>query len=584
MMRLFAITLLLAATMTAQTKQKADAIYINGNVWTGRVAVQNYVGKAGKPVFGKAQAFAVKDGKFIAVGNKNEILKLKDGHTKVVDLGGKFVMPGFNDAHAHMPAGGFLKMSVDLVGTKSLQEMQQRIADRVKTTPPGEWIAGFGWDHTKWTEQVTPTRQDLDKVTGDHPAIFGRVDGHISVANSAALKAAGITRDTAAPNGSAIDKDAQGEPTGILREDPAEELVNKMVPAPTPAQRRKALEYALHDAAQWGITSVQDASEIGSPESNQHSWQDFLTYEELENEGKLTARITNWLPFDADIKTLETHRAHHSAADAMLHTGLLKAYMDGSLGSRTAAMIAPYSDDPKNKGLVRYDQAKLNAMAIERAAAGFQFGFHAIGDEAAEMALNAFAEAERYIREHNATPMKSDQFRYRIEHAQVITPAQFARFRELGVIASMQPNHLLTDLYWAESRIGDDRAKTSYAWKEFLENDGPLQVTLAFGTDYPVEPITPFRGVYSAVTRKSEDGSKTYHPEQALTIDEALRAYTYGSAYAEFAEREKGLIAPDYLADFVVLDRDLTKVAPAEILGTKVLTTVVGGKVVYEGK
>jgi predicted amidohydrolase YtcJ len=180
--------------------------------------------------------------------------------------------------------------------------------------------------------------------------------------------------------------------------------------------------------------------------------------------------------------------------------------------------------------------------------------------------------------------MKSDQFRYRIEHAQVITPAQFARFRELGVIASMQPNHLLTDLYWAESRIGDDRAKTSYAWKEFLENDGPLQVTLAFGTDYPVEPITPFRGVYSAVTRKSEDGSKTYHPEQALTIDEALRAYTYGSAYAEFAEREKGLIAPDYLADFVVLDRDLTKVAPAEILGTKVLTTVVGGKVVYEGK
>jgi predicted amidohydrolase YtcJ len=278
------------------------------------------------------------------------------------------------------------------------------------------------------------------------------------------------------------------------------------------------------------------------------------------------------------------HRAHHPATDAMLHTGLLKAYMDGSLGSRTAAMMAPYSDDPKNSGLTRYEQSKLNAMAVERAAAGFQFGFHAIGDEGAEMALNAFAEAERYVREHSATTVKSDQFRYRIEHAQVIAPSQFKRFQDLGVIASMQPNHLLTDLYWAESRLGDERAKTSYAWKDFLALSSPAGAILAFGTDYPVEPITPFRGIYSAVTRKSEDGTKSYHPEQALSIDEALRAYTYGSAYAEFAEREKGIIASNYLADFVVLDRDLTKIPAAEILGTRVLKTVVGGKVVYEAK
>lgn len=585
MIKLIAVSLLLATTMTAQSSNKADAIYVNGNVWTGQT-LENIAGRAHSSIILKSSphhqaiAFAVKDGKFLYVGSPEETLKLKDSHTKVVDLGGKFVMPGFNDAHAHMPGGGFAKMTVDLVGTKSLQEMQQRIAERAKTTAPGEWIVGRGWDHTKWTEQVLPTRQDLDKFTGDHPAIFQRVDGHISVANSAALKAAGITRDTAAPHGSAIDHDAQGEPTGILREDPAEELVFKMVPAPSPAQIRQALLNALQEAAQWGITSVQDASDIGSPEGNIASWQEFLTYLELENEGKLTARITNWLPFDADIKTLELHRAHHPATDPMLHTGQLKGFMDGSLGSRTAAMMAPYSDDPKNSGLPRYDQAKLNAMAIERAAAGFQLGFHAIGDDGAEIALNAFAEAERYVREHSPANSKPHDFRFRIEHAQVIAPSQFSRFKDLGVIASMQPNHLLTDLYWAESRLGPERAKTSYPWKQFLKEG----VVLAFGTDYPVEPITPFRGVYSAVTRKSEDGTRVYHPEQALTIDEALRAYTYGSAYAEFAEREKGIIAPGYLADFVVLDRDLTKIPPAEILGTKVLKTVVGGKVVYEAR
>jgi len=585
-MRLFAVTLLLAATMTAQPAQKADVIYINGNVWTG-LQLEKTTGHVTQHIIfqdtfvkGNALAFAVKDGKFLAVGTPSKIAKLKDGHTKVVDLGGRFVMPGFNDAHAHMPGGGFAKIEVELVGTKSLQEMQQRIAERVKTTASGEWIVGRGWDQTKWTEKVEPTRQDLDKFTGDHPAIFQRVDGHISVVNTAALKAAGITRDTAAPHGSAIDHDAQGEPAGILREDPAEELVFRKVPPSTPAQRRKALEYALKDAAQAGITSVQDASQVGSPESNAASWEDFLTYEELEAGGKLTARITNWLPFDADLKTLELHRAHHPATDPMLHTGLLKAYMDGSLGSHTAAMLAPYSDDSNNSGLTRYDQAKLNEMARERAAAGFQFGFHAIGDEGAEMALNAFAEAERYVREHSPAGSKPADFRYRIEHAQVIAPAQFARFKELGVIASMQPNHLLTDLYWAESRLGPERAKTSYSWKQFLDSG----VVVAFGTDYPVEPIAPFRGVYSAVTRKSEDGAKSYHPEQALTIDEALSAYTYGSAYAEFAEREKGMIAPGYLADFVVLDRDLTKIPPAEILATKVLMTVVGGKVVYESK
>ena len=603
MMKILVAVLMLVCAMSlnAQTvapkSEKADAIYVNGMVWTGQklsmadrdIIFQNAFTK------GHAIAFAVKGDRFLYVGSPEDAMKLKGPHTKVVDLGGKFVMPGFNDAHAHMPGGGFAKLSVDLVGTKTLQEMVERIAARAKTVAPGEWIVGRGWDHTKWTEQVLPSRQDLDRVTGEHPAIFQRVDGHISVANSAALKAAGISRDTKAGFGSAIDHDAQGEPTGILRETPAEELVFSKIPQPTPAKRRKALELALQDAAQWGITSVQDASEVGSPEDNEHSWQDFLIYEELEKEGKLTARISNWLPFDEDLKTLEQHRAHHPQSDPMLHTGLLKAYMDGSLGSRTAAMLAPYSDDPKNSGLTRFEAARLNQMAVERAAAGFQMGFHAIGDEGTEMALDAFAAAERYVREHSPSAVASvggarlniehvgvptENFRFRVEHAQVVAPNQIGRFRELGVIASVQPNHLLTDMYWVESRVGAEREKTSYPWRQFLD----AGVRLAFGTDYPVEPITPFRGIYSAVSRRSEDGRRSFQPEQALTIDEALSAYTSGAAYAEFAEKEKGMIAAGYLADFTVLDRDLTKIKPAEILGTHVLTTVVGGKVVYEAK
>jgi len=407
-------------------------------------------------------------------------------------------------------------------------------------------------------------------VTGDHPAIFTRVDGHIAVANTAALKAAGVTRATKAPSGGAIDIGNEGEPTGILREG-ARDLVYAKIPEPTPAQRRRGLELALADAAAHGITSAQDNSE----------WADFLVFEELENEGKLTLRVTEWLPFRADLKLLGEHRAHHPSTDPMLHTGMLKGFMDGSLGSRTAALLAPYADDAKNTGLPQFKQHDLEEMTWDRTEAGYQIGFHAIGDRGVALALAGFGEAWREWHERGKERSKKEpDFRFRIEHAQVVAPAQFQTMRELGVIASVQPNHLLTDMNWAEARIGAERAKTSYPWREFLQNKIPL----AFGTDYPVEPITPFRGLYCAVTRKSEDGTKTYYPEQKLTIDEAIAAYTTGSAYAEFAEKDKGTLEPGKLADFVVLDRDITKVAPEEILKTKVLRTVVGGKTVYEAK
>jgi len=478
-------------------------------------------------------------------------------------------MPGFNDAHVHLGGAGMGKLQVELTGTKSLAEMKQRIAAAAKERPAGEWLTGRGWDHTKWSKVVLPSRQDLDAVTGGRPAIFTRVDGHIAVANTAALKAAGVTKETKAPPGGAIDLGPDGEPTGILREGAAN-LVRSRIPPPTPAQRRRAIELALAEAAQWGVTSAQDNSD----------WQDFLVYEELQREGKLTLRITEWLPFRAGLKLLGEHRAHHPATDAMLHTGLLKGVMDGTLGSRTAAMLAPYSDDPKNTGLPQYEGPELDRMTAERTAAGFQMGFHAIGDRAAEMALAAFAEAQRQWRERPQNRNQTPDFRFRIEHAQVMAAGQFEKMRALGVIASVQPNHLLTDMNWAEARIGPERAKLSYPWRTFLDH----QIPLAFGTDYPVEPITPFRGLYAAITRKNEEGTATYYPEQKLTIHEAIAAYTTGSAYAEFAEKEKGTLAPGMLADFVVLDRDITKVSPEELLKTRVLRTVVGGRTVYEAK
>ncbi|HZQ91889.1 MAG TPA: amidohydrolase family protein [Terriglobales bacterium] len=552
-----------------------DVIFVNGDIYPGaRFVANGRGGLRGESVGPRAQAMAVRDGRIVAVGTTAEISKLKGKDTEVVDLGGRFVMPGFNDAHLHLANGGFEQLNVNLVGTKSLDEMLQRIAARAAQTNPGEWVVGRGWDETKWTAPQLPTRQDLDKVTGDHPAFFGRVDGHSIVANTAALKLAGVTRETPDPMGGKIVRDAQGEATGVMR-DTAENLVTRAqgtlasgatrqgVSSPgAPSQRRKAAELALADAARWGVTSAQDNS----------AWEDFLVYEDLEREGKLTLRISEWLPFDAPLATLQAHRAHHAATDALLHTGMLKGFMDGSLGSHSAAMLAPYADEPKNAGLPRYEATRLNTMAEERSLAGFQLGFHAIGDRGAQMALDAFGVAQRAA--------QARDFRNRIEHAQVTTPAQFRQFHELNVIASMQPCHLLTDMNWAVARLGPERARTSYAWRSLLDHG----VWLAFGTDYPVEPITPFRGIYAALTRKNEAGTKEYFPEQRLTIEEAIAGYTTGAAYAQFAEREKGTLEKGKLADFVVLDRDLVKAAPAEILGTQVLRTVVGGKTVYEAR
>lgn len=560
-MRTLAIALLLTVTtLTSAQKQPApDTIFLNGDIYTGESPTA------------RVQALAVRDGRILATGTNEQIRKLKGNDTAVVDLGGRFTMAGFNDAHLHLAGGGMEKVNVNLVGTKSLAEMQARIAERAKGTGAGEWIIGRGWDHTKWVadqdEAKLPSRSDLDKATGDHPAIMTRVDGHIAVVNSAALKLAGITAATKDPEGGAYDRDAKGEPTGILRESAKDLFIEKFVPKPSLSQRRRGIELALREAAEHGITSVQD---------NSH-WEDYLVYEELLREGKLTLRICEWLDFNDDVRTLEQHRAHRPQSDPMLRTGLLKAYTDGSLGSRTAYMLQPYHDDPKNTGLPQFAPDKLNELVRERTPGAFQYGFHAIGDAGTELALDAFEESIRFARQQSVKPALGDGFRHRVEHAQVVAPEHIARFKTLGVIASMQPNHLLTDMYWAQERIGASRAPYSYAWRAFADAGVPL----AFGTDYPVEPITPFRGLYAAVTRKSEDGTRKY-PGEAIDIHQAIAAYTSGAAYAEFSEKEKGKLTPGLFADLVVLDRDITKVAPSEILGTRVLRTVVGGKTVFE--
>lgn len=544
---------------------RANIIFIHANIYTG-VPANNAFSS-----ISRAEAIAVRGDRIEAVGKTFDIQKLKGPQTQIIDLGGHFVMPGFNDAHLHLFDAGTTKLSVDLTGVKSLDDLRTRVAKKVAEAKAGEWILGAGWDETLWPVKAVPLRWDLDEVSNGHPVFLERIDGHIAVANTRALQLGSVTLASRDPQGGHIDRNENGEPTGILRET-AQMAVTGVIPKPNHDQRRHAIEVALADLAEHGVTSAQDYS----PE-----WENFQIYEALEKEGKLTARISEWLPFDDTVDDLNKKRNSHPQSDLMLHTGMLKGFMDGSLGSHTAALMEPYADDPKNSGLPRYEAGKLNEMTKDRVLAGFQIGFHAIGDQGVQMALDAFAGAEKAAREdHVKAANGGDDFRLRIEHAQVTRPQQISRFKELKVIASMQPSQLLTDMRWAQDRLGPQRAATSYAWGTFL-NKG---VTLAFGTDCPVEPISPFRGLYAAVTRKSEDGKQEFFPEQRITMDQAIASYTVGSAFAEFEEKEKGKLVSGMLADFVVLDRDVTASSLEKLFSIQVLRTVVGGKTVYEAK
>lgn len=560
----FAAACLAAFAMNPKppTAQPPDAIYLHGTLATM---------DRSRPF---AEALAVRGDRILAVGSDAAIARLAGPHTRTVDLHGAFVMPGFNDAHVHLADAGREMLQLNLTGTTSLADLEQRLRAYAQRQPKGSWIIGDGWDQTLWKPAALPTRADLDAFSAGHPVLLGRVDGHASVANSRALALAGITAQTPNPPGGEIVHDAHGQPSGLLLEG-AQDLVRRKLPAPDDAERRRMLQAAFDDAVRHGVTSVQNLA----------PWPFFLTMEEMEKQGDLPMRVSEWLLFNEPLARLEQMRQHHDPHDPWLHTGMLKAFMDGSLGSHTAALLAPYSDDPTTSGLPQYQQAELNRMAIERARAGFQLGFHAIGDAAVHMALNTFAAVEQAVGNAPMRGMGSmgDMTfpgpRYRIEHAQIIAPGDLNRFRELGVIASVQPGHLLDDMRWAEARLGEQRAaQESYLWRSLLNHGVPL----ALGTDDPVIPISPFRNLYAAVTRTSIDGRQTYPgARERLNREQALYAYTMGSALAEFEEKSKGSLTPGKYADFVVLSQNLLTCTPQQIVQTQVEMTVVGGEVKY---
>ncbi len=523
-----------------------------------------------------AAAMLVRGEIILAVGDEDEVTALAEKGTKVVDLEGHFVMPGFNDAHVHLGSAGYDALSVRLHGAPSIEELQKRLAAAVASSKGGEWVTGSGWDHTLWPEKKFPTRADLDKVSPKNPVYLTHISGHVAVANSLALKLAGVTAKTPSPAGSEIEHDASGEPDGMLKEN-AMGLVESKIPPPSPEHRRKGIELALADVAANGVTSLQDNSLVdalgktAAANAGNDTWDDFRVYRELKKEGKLTVRITEWLPFTAPLERLEAMRKEGGTTDPWLRTGALKFVADGALGSRTAAMLAPYSDDPKTSGLLAMEPEKLRMMAIERDKAGFQLNFHAIGDRANRVALDTF-EA---VAKANGPRDRRD----RVEHAQIVALSDIPRFASLNVIASMQPSHETTDMRWAESRVGPERAKGAYAWNSIQKFGGRL----AFGTDYDVEVISPFRGLYACVTRELSDGGPAggWQPQEKISLADCIRAYTSGSAYAEFMEGKKGELKAGELADFIVLSDDLTQIKPSQYTKTKVLLTIVGGRTVY---
>jgi predicted amidohydrolase YtcJ len=528
-----------------------------------------------------ATAVAIRGESIVAVsydtdGNSSNSTEIKEWlgpRTRVINLHGQFMMPGFNDAHLHLASAAYGQLEVNVEGAKSLAEFQGRIRDRLKDYKPGEWIIVNGWDHTLWPEKKFPTRHDLDAVSTANPIIAGRIDGHVGAVNSLALKLAGITAKTPDPPGGRIEHDPNsGEPTGMLDEDAAMNLIYKLIPSYSESKRVSAFETLLDRIVQFGVTSVQDNSVLTDADASNYGWENFLVYRQLQRRGKLNIRITEWLPFEAPLDLLERMRHDGGTTDPWLKTGAVKEVVDGSLGARTAAMLAPYSDDPKALGILRISPEKLKTMAIERDAAGFQLAFHAIGDRTNRVALDTFAA----VLAANGPRDRRD----RVEHAQIVALDDFARFAKMNIIASMQPSHLLNDERWAADRIGPDRALGAYAWHTMEKN----HVHLAFGTDFPVEAINPLRGIYACVTRELPQGGPAggWQPQEKLEMHDCLAAYTSGSAYAEYSESIKGKIAPGMLADLVVFPEDLNKIPSADLLKLPVTMTIAGGRIVYQ--
>ncbi|HEY3122157.1 MAG TPA: amidohydrolase [Vicinamibacteria bacterium] len=525
----------------------ADLVLVGGRVWAGK----------GLP---GGSGIAMGGGRVLAVGSDEAVRALAGPGARIIDLRGRLVVPGFNDAHVHFLSGSFGLLSVDLRHARDEADFARRIGEYAKTLPKGAWIQNGNWDHESWPSKALPTRQLIDAVTPDNPVFVSRLDGHMALANVLALKLAGITRDTKDPDGGTIVRDARGEPTGVLK-DNAEDLVDRVIPEPTREMNLRAARAGLAEAARVGVTTIQDNSSIDA----------LPTYQELRTRGELTARFYVWR-YIASMGALKQAGIRSGLGDEWIRLGALKILSDGSMGAGTAAFFEPYADDPSTRGLLLYAVPELERLILEADAAGFQLAVHAIGDRANSLVLDAFEKAAR--------ANGARERRFRIEHAQVVRKADLARYRALGVIASIQPSHCIDDMRWAEKRIGPARVRDAYNFRSFLAAGIPV----AFGTDWFVEPLDPRLGLYAAVTRELPQGGPPggWFPEEKISLEEALDLYTRGSAYAEFAEGVKGTLEPGRLADVAVFSADLFAVPPRAILTTPVDLTVVGGRVVYE--
>ncbi|MDR3591328.1 MAG: amidohydrolase [Negativicutes bacterium] len=526
--------------------QKISLAVVNASVFTG------------SPV--RAEAIAVCGEQIVAVGTNNEITALTGKGTLILDAGGALTLPGFIDNHTHFMLGARQLLAVDLRPANTAEEFTGLIAERAASLANGRWLTGGNWDHEQWPEKRLPTKDLIDPFTSHTPVFVTRLDLHMGLANSQALALAGIDGSTPDPAGGQIVRGPDGEPTGILK-DTATDLVLRVQPKPSDEDNAAALANALAHAASLGVTSVQDVT----------AWEDWQTFQACHRRSQLTARIYARTPI-AQWQRQQELLANGFRGDAWLRLGGVKGFVDGSLGSTTALFLEPYCDAPEMRGLFLQPPEELAEMIAAADAAGLQASIHAIGDAANRLLLDMFAKA--------AAANGDRDRRFRIEHAQHLTLEDIRRMAAMGVIASAQPYHAADDGRWADRRLGPARAKMAYPFRSLLD----AGTALTFGTDWPVAPLAPLLGIQAAVTRQTLGGEHPggWHPEQKISVAEAVRAYTATSAYAEFAETAKGILAPGYLADLVILSEDIFSIPAAEIARTRVSHTVCGGKIVYQ--
>ncbi|HOX76080.1 MAG TPA: amidohydrolase [Bacteroidales bacterium] len=548
--------LIMSIFYSCKPQEAADLVILNGKVLT--IDTDNPL----------AEAIAVVDDKITDVGTNSRIRKLIDPEkTQIIDASGRLVIPGFNDAHVHF--GPLDPDFIELRYTTDPSTITAKVKAQVAKSIPGELIRGGHWEHEMFITREWPTKELIDKVSPDNPVVLARADGHSRLVNSYVLKKSGITKNTPDPFGGEIQRDpVTGEPTGILKET-AMDLINtgdvKTQRSPEDEAEKTWQGYllAMKEARELGVTSVQNA---GS--------EDFEAYEKLQKEGELTCRIDIGKPLTGDTDILNKYKelsGKYPDSGDWIRFGYLKAFIDGSMGSGTALMFEPYNDEPSTSGLAMWNYDEFENMVLTADKMGFQIGVHAIGDKGNNWILNAFEKAQQVNGKRDS--------RHRDEHTQTLQASDIPRFAQLGVIPSMQPTHCISDKKFYEKRIGTERSKGAYAWRSLVDAGS----VLAFGTDYQVEPLNPIEGLYAAVTRKErrgEDG-EGWFPEQKLTMEEAIKFYTLGSSFAQFMENRKGMIKEGFLADIVIVDKDLLTIPENEIMSTRVDYTIVGGKVVY---